>query len=70
MPGPNDYEVTGSFFDMEYSFKRRGREVARVSKTYFSWSDTYGVEIDEGEDDISILATAAVIDLVCHGKND
>lgn len=70
VPGPNDYEVTGSFWDHEYSFQRSGREVAFVSKRYFSWSDTYGVDIVDGEDDITILATAVVIDLVCHDRSD
>ena len=40
--------------------------MARVSKAYFSWSDTYGIDIDDDEDDVTILATAVVIDLVCH----
>ena len=42
--------------------------MARVSKAYFSWSDTYGIDIEVGEDDITILATAVIIDLVCHDK--
>ena len=32
-----------------------------------AWTDTYGVEIAEGEDDILILASAVVIDMACHG---
>jgi uncharacterized protein YxjI len=64
LPGPNDYEVTGDFWYHEYKFARKGREVASVSKEYFSWSDTYGINIVEGEDDITILATAVVIDLI------
>lgn len=69
VPGPNDYSVTGSFFDHEYAFERQGRTVARVSKSYFNWTDTYGVDIVDGEDDITILATAVVIDLVCHADD-
>ena len=64
IPGPNDYEVTGDFWEHEYTFTRLGRQVARVSKTFFAWSDTYGIDIVDGEDDITILATAVVIDLV------
>jgi uncharacterized protein YxjI len=72
VPGPNDYSITGSFWDHEYTFTRGGREVAWVSKAYFSWTDTYGIEIIDGEDDVAILATCVVIDLVCHDheKND
>lgn len=68
VPGPNDYEVKGNFWDWEYEFRRSGQKVARVSKNLFSWSDTYGVDIVEGEDDITILATAIVIDMVSHGE--
>jgi uncharacterized protein YxjI len=64
IPGPNDYEVTGDFFDHEYEFIRRGQPVARVSKEYFTWSDSYGIGIADEEDDITILATAVCIDLV------
>jgi len=64
IPGPNDYEVTGSFFDHEYSFSRGGHDVARVSKAYFTWADSYGIDIVDGQDDITILATAVCIDLV------
>jgi uncharacterized protein YxjI len=70
VPGPNDYEVNGDFLDHEYSFNRSGQTVAHVSKRFFSWSDTYGIDIVHGEDDITILATAVVIDLVCHDDRD
>ena len=38
--------------------------MAFVSKAFFTWADTYGIDIVEGEDDIMLLATAIVIDLV------
>ncbi len=66
VPGPNDYSVTGSFWEHEYAFERLGRQVARVSKDYWAWTDTYGIDIVDGEDDVAILATCVVIDLVCH----
>lgn len=64
IPGPNDYEVSGNVWDHEYVFTRSGRQVAKVSKKLFSWSDSYGVDIVDGEDDVTILATAIVIDMV------
>jgi len=66
VPGPDDLEATGNFLDHEYSFERGGRQVARVSKKWFSFSDTYGIDIEEGQDDVLILAAAVVIDLVSH----
>lgn len=67
VPGPDDLEAQGSFMDMEYTFERGGRTVAEVSKKWFSIRDTYGVDIDRGEDEVLILASAVVIDLICHG---
>lgn len=66
VPGPDDLEAVGNFLDHEYAFNRGGREVARVSKRWFSWNDTYGIDVGEGEDDALIVAAAVVIDLVAH----
>lgn len=68
IPGPDDLMAHGSFLDHEYTFSRHGETVASVSKKWFSWSDTYGVDTAEGGDDILILASAIVIDLACHNK--
>lgn len=70
LPGPDDLEAQGSFLDHEYTFERHGRTVATVSKRWFSWTDTYGVDIDAGEDDVLILASAVAIDLVCHADKN
>ena len=69
VPGPDDLEAQGEFLDMEYAFSRRGQTVAEVSKRWFTWADTYGVDISEGEDDVLILASTVVIDMVCHGDS-
>ncbi len=69
VPGPNDLEAEGSFLDHEYTFNRNGQVVAGVSKQWFSWTDTYGVDIGAGEDDVLILASTVVIDMVCHGDH-
>jgi uncharacterized protein YxjI len=68
--GPNDLEAKGSFTDHNYEFTRNGQRVAEVSKRWFSWTDTYGVDIAEGEDDVLILASTVVIDMVCHGDRE
>jgi uncharacterized protein YxjI len=71
IPGPDDLEAEGDFLDHEYTFSRHGSVVASVSKKWFSWTDTYGIDIRDGEDDVLVLASAVVIDLVCHdGDSD
>ncbi len=64
VPGPDDIEVEGDFFNHEYVFKRGGQAVARVSKRWFSITDTYGVDVAESQDDLLILASAIVIDRI------
>lgn len=63
VPGPDDLVAEGDLLDLEFNFVRGGRTVATVSRRWFSWSDTYGVEVADGEDDVLILASAVVIDM-------
>ncbi|MES2463535.1 MAG: LURP-one-related family protein [Armatimonadota bacterium] len=70
VPGPDDLEAEGNLLDREYALTRGGQQVAAVSKQWFSWTDTYGVDIAEGEDTVLILASTVVIDMVCHGDKD
>ena len=69
VPGTGDLEASGDFLDHEYTFAREGRAVASVSKAWFSLTDTYGVDIADGENDVLILASAVVIDLCCHSSH-
>lgn len=69
VPGPDDLEAAGDLLDHEYNFQRSGQVVAQVSKRWFNWSDTYGIDISAGEDDVLILASAVVIDLCCHDND-
>lgn len=68
VPGPNDLEAQGSFAEHEYTFTRGGKKVAKVSKSWFSLRDSYGVEVDNEQDAILILASTVVIDLCCHDE--
>ena len=70
VPGPNDYEINGSFWQHEFFFLRAGQQVASISKSRWAWTDSYGVEIIDGEDEVSILCTCIVIDQVLHDEDD
>lgn len=65
-PGDEDYEASGDFLDHDYEFTRGGGLVARVNKEWLTLSDCYGIEIADSEDPVLLLATAVVIDLICH----
>ncbi|MDA3874689.1 MAG: LURP-one-related family protein [Kiritimatiellae bacterium] len=64
-------DVSGNFFAHEFTFNHRGRRLATVSKKMWAWSDSYGVSITEGVDDVLFLAATIVIDQVLHdGKRN
>jgi len=69
MPGPDDLEASDDFLDHKYAFSLHGSTVARASKRWFRWTDTYGIDVANG-DDLLILASAVAIDLVCHDSDD
>jgi uncharacterized protein YxjI len=58
--------VQGNIFDYEYAIKQGWNTVAEISKKWFRLTDTYGVEIDPGQNDILILAIAVAIDMMVH----
>jgi uncharacterized protein YxjI len=64
-----DLDVQGNIFDHEYAIKQGWNKVAQVSKKWFRLTDTYGVEIDEGQNDILILAIAIAIDMMAHDED-
>ena len=61
-----DLDVQGNIFDFEYSIKQGKVKVAEISKKWFRLTDTYGVEIDAGQNHILILAIAVAIDMMAH----
>lgn len=65
--GP-DLTVQGNILDLEYTIRQGRRKVAEVSKKWFTITDTYGVEIAEGQSDILILAVAIAIDMMAHDE--
>lgn len=63
--GP-DLKVQGNILDHEYTIKEGLRRVAEISKKWFKFSDTYGVEIDADQEDVLILTVAIAIDMMAH----
>ena len=65
--GGQDMEAKGNIVDHEYKIERGGDKVAEVSKRWFRVRDTYGIEIDPGQDDALILAVTVCIDQMARG---
>ena len=69
--GPEDVAITGDFWNHEYTFERAGQTMATVSRRWFSWRDTFGVDVvDDDADAVLVLACAVVVDLCTRKKQD
>lgn len=68
--GQGDLAVEGDILDHEYTISRSDGVVAAVSKHWFSFSDTYGIEVAPGEDDGLILAIVVAIDEMVHDPDE
>ena len=67
--GP-DLDVIGNILDYEYTVKQGNKKVAEISRKWFRLTDTYGVEVEDGQNDILILAIAIAVDMMAHGDDD
>jgi len=65
--GPN-LDIHGNLLDFEYEIKDGRTKVAEISKKWFRISDTYGVEIAPGQNDVLILAITVAVDMMAHKR--
>ena len=63
--GP-DLDVQGNILDHEYTIEEGRNKIAEISKKWFRLRDTYGVEIEPGQNDILILAITVAVDMMAH----
>jgi uncharacterized protein YxjI len=63
--GP-DLNVQGNILDHEYDIGEGRDKIAEISKKWFRIRDTYGVQIEPGQNDIVLLAVTVAIDMMAH----
>jgi|SRR5829696_813071 len=63
--GP-DLDIKGNILDHEYTIEEGRSQVAEVSKKWFRFADTYGVEIAPGQNAALLLAVTVVVDTMAH----
>jgi uncharacterized protein YxjI len=61
-----DLEVQGNIVDHEYEISAGRDKLAEISKKWFRVRDTYGVQIEPGEDVILMLAITVALDMMSH----
>lgn len=58
--------VAGSYWGHEYTIGSGGKTIATISKRWFTWADTYGVQVEPGVDPVLVLSIAIVMDSIFH----
>lgn len=63
IPGPDDLYIKGSLLEHEYTMSQKDQVVATISKRWIALTDTYGVDIAPGQNDVLILASILAMDV-------
>ena len=66
------FTVEGDFFDHDYEIRRNGALIAQINKAWFSWGDSFAINIYDSEsvDVLLLLAVSIVIDCVMDANNN
>jgi len=62
------WNVDGDFWSHDYSVTSQGSNVAEVHKAWFSWGDSYEIDISNSEDEVLTLAVVLAIDAVLNAE--
>lgn len=61
-----NWEVQGDIFDHDYQITENGRVVVGIHKAWFSWGDSYELDIaDTADSDREVMALAVVLAIDC-----
>ena len=63
-----EWNIQGNITDHEYEISGPNGKIASVGKRWFRLTDTYGVEVEPGNDDSLVLAVAVVVDQISHPR--
>ena len=65
------WEVDGSVMMHDYVITKNGRTIVRITKEWFTWGDSYVLDIADPADELVALAVVLTIDCVAEAsRND
>jgi len=65
-----NYTMEGEIFSHEFSILKGGNSVSTISKEWFSFSDSYGVDIADSENQSFMIALVIVMDEVLYDNRE
>lgn len=64
------WTVSGNFWAHEYEIAAADRTIASISKHWFTWGDTYEIDISDDADEVMALCVVLIIDAVIAQSNN
>lgn len=64
------WTVNGNFLAHDYEITSDGRTIASISKQWFSWGDTYEIDISDDADEVMAICVVLIIDAVNAQSNN
>ena len=56
------WDIQGDFFSHDYTVVKNGRPIVSISKAWFTWGDSYLLDIADPRDELPALAVVLAID--------
>ena len=63
------WEVSGSFWNLDFSIIQAGRTVATIEKAFPAFHDRYRLEIEDPKDELTALCVVLAIDVEAERHN-
>ena len=64
-----NWDIQGEFLAHEYEITQNGCSIARISKEWMTWGDSYELDIQDPADEIVALAVVLTIDCVTESDS-
>ncbi|MBW7573937.1 LURP-one-related/scramblase family protein [Caproiciproducens faecalis] len=65
-----DFEITGSFMEMDFIIQRNGQVFGEIHKKWLSWADTYCLTVTNPEDAAFFTSLVIAIDNCMHNESN
>ena len=64
------WEIEGDVWAHDYEIRKNGRVIVRITKEWFTWGDSYMLDISDPADEIIALAVVLTIDCVVEASQN
>ena len=64
------WEIDGDVWAHDYVIRKNGRTIVRITKEWFTWGDSYVLDIQDPADELVALAVVLTVDCVAEASRN